>query len=664
MLWGEHGERQARDSLKQALWHLRQAFSPTGRTLIVSDRQSVSLDETCVTIDMIDFGKLLREGTPEAIDKAIDLYRGEFLEGLDVRDAAFEEWLLMERQRLRHLATEALAAVLLRSLSSGQRDRAATIAQQLLVLDPHHEGACRTLMQIHADRAERTQALKLYETMRRRLLRELGIRPEPSTVALYELIRRQRGSVGAFNDGAAIGEVSPSAAERLLFNGEAAVPSIAVLPFNNIGDDPEQDYFAQGLTEDIITDLSQLSGILTVVHRGIRTGERSSPQDTARALRTKYVLEGSVRKIGSRVRVTTQLIDGATAGCIWAERYDHDVSNIFGLQEEISKGIADALRVKLLPDEVENLIVRPTASVEAYQLYLLGRSFYRRGTDKRSLRIARDLFTKATEIDPLYARAHAARATCDSSLCGNDPTATLEGMLAGSERAIELAPELGEARAAKGLALYVVGRYPEAIVQLDHAMGLDPGLFEAHFFKARCCRLLGQREPALALFENAADLRPNDYRCVGLLAEEYQALGFDQEFRSAALKCLRHATHEVKVHPYNADAWAFGSTILVELGEGLRGEEWARRAVVIGPDDYLVHYNVSRTYALLGKIDLSLKWLECSLAALPMFRRRLLAWMPLDQALDPLRCHKKFRKLVGAAADEMTMSVAGMRSAT
>jgi len=639
LLWGDRADRQARDSLKQAIWQLRRSLSCHGTEAIVSDRQSVKLDAACVRVDAVEFGRLLEEGTPAAIDKAVGLYRGDLLEGIEIPDAGFEEWLLMERQRLRHLAAEALAAALLRATAARERDHAAALARQLLLLDPHHEAACRALMQIHADRGESTQALSLYESLRRRLSRDLGIRPEPATLAAYEAIRRQRSLAATAHDESPAGEAP-------------RVPSVAVLPFINIGGDPEQEYFAQGLTEDIITDLSQLSGLLTVVHRGAQdASERPSPQEAAESLRTAYVLEGSVRKLGGRIRITAQLIDGATASCIWARRYDRDVRDIFVLQEALSRDIAEALRVQLLPDEMAGLADRPTASVEAYQLYLLGRSFYLRGCDKRSLRIAHDLFSKATEIDPLYAHAHAARATCETTLCGNDPAVTTAGMLATSERAIALAPGLGEAHAAKGLALYVLGRYQEALEQLDHAMGLDPSLFEAHFFKARCCRLLGRREPALSLFENAAELRPHDYRCAGLLAEEYRALGFEREFRSAASRSLRQATDEVRCHPENADAWAFGSTLLVELGEGLRGEEWASRAVIIGPDDYLVHYNVSRTHALLGNTVMALEWLERALDALPVFRQRLLAWMPLDQAIDPLRGERRFAQLLAAATE-------------
>src|SRR5690606_25050107 len=176
----------------------------------------------------------------------------------------------------------------------------------------------------------------------------------------------------------------------------------------------------------------------------------------------------------------------------------------------------------------------------------------------------------------------------------------------------------------------------------DRAMEIDPALFEAYFFKARCCRLLGQREPAVVLFEKAVEIRPHDYCSVGLLAEEYRALGCEREFRAAAARALRHASHEVKCHPENADAWAFGSTLLVKLGEKLRGEEWARRATIIGPDDYLVRYNVSRTLALLGNVTAALELLARALDSLPVFRRRLLAWLPLDQALDPLRGQEDF----------------------
>lgn len=650
LLWGDRPDRQARDSLKQAVWQLRRCFEGHCPTLLRSDRQTVALDASVVTVDTVEFRRLLGEATPQAIDEAISLYRGDFLEGLEAPDPGFEEWLLMERQRLRHLATEAMAAALARSVAARQRGRAAAIGQQLLLLDPHHEGACRALMQVHADRGERNKALALYDSLSRRLAHDLGVAPESATVAVYEAIRHKRAA--AVPEGTAETDMTgPSPGGIAVPGRPASVPTIVVLPFINIGDDPEQAYFAEGLTEDVITDLSQLSGLATLIQRSpAEARTHPSPLEAARALEATHVLEGSVRKLGCRVRITARLFEAASASCIWARRYDRDVSDIFALQEEMSLGIADALRVSLQPAELQTLAERPTDSVEAYQLYLLGRSFYLRGCDKRGLRIAYDLFTRAADMDPGYGQAQAARAICETLLCGNDPGVTCEGMLAASDHAIRLAPDLGEAHAAKGLSLYVLGRYTAALQWFDRAMEIDPSLFEAHFFKARCCRLLGQREPAVALFESAVEIRPHDYRSVGLLAEEYRALGFEREFRAAAARALRHASHEVKCHPENADAWAFGSTLLVELGENLRGEEWARRASIIGPDDYLVRYNVSRTLALLGNVAAALELLARALDSLPVFRRRLLAWMPLDQALDPLRGHKRFDEMIAGAA--------------
>ena len=192
-------------------------------------------------------------------------------------------------------------------------------------------------------------------------------------------------------------------------------PSIAVLPFNNMSGDPEQEYFSDGITEDIITDLSKISGLHVVARNTVFTykGKPIRVQQAAQELGVQFLLEGSVRKAGQRVRITGQLVDGKDGSHVWADRYDRDLTDIFAIQDEITHAIVDQLKVKLLPAERKAIEAAPTENVEAYTYYLRGRQFSHEGT-KSYLLLARRMFTKAVELDPHYARAYAGIADCDS----------------------------------------------------------------------------------------------------------------------------------------------------------------------------------------------------------------------------------------------------------
>src|SRR5881275_2492737 len=194
-------------------------------------------------------------------------------------------------------------------------------------------------------------------------------------------------------------------------------PSIAVLPFINMSGDPEQEYFSDGITEDIITDLSKVSGLFVVARNTAFTykGKSVEAQRVAKHLGVNFILEGSVRKAGSRVRVTGQLIDGKKGGHMWADRYDRDLTDIFAIQDEITHAIVEQLKVKLLPQEKKSIGQTPTDNVEAYTYYLRGRQFMQRHS-KSNYQLARRMFAKAVELDPLYARAYAGIANCDSVL--------------------------------------------------------------------------------------------------------------------------------------------------------------------------------------------------------------------------------------------------------
>jgi adenylate cyclase len=255
-------------------------------------------------------------------------------------------------------------------------------------------------------------------------------------------------------------------------------PSIAVLHFANMSGDPEQEYFSDGITEDIITDLSKVSG-LHVVDRNTVFTYKNKPikvQQAAHDLGVRFVPEGSSGRAGSRVRITGQLIDGKDGNHVWAERYDRELTDIFAIQDEINHAIVDQLKVKLLSSEKKAIEATPTENVEAYTYYLKGRRFLF-VPSKSYLLLARRMFTKAAELDPNYARAYAGIADCDSLLHALHHTdVSIEGILAMTTKALALDPALAEAHASRGMALQFAGQHEEAIAEFDEALALDPNL--------------------------------------------------------------------------------------------------------------------------------------------------------------------------------------------
>ena len=231
-------------------------------------------------------------------------------------------------------------------------------------------------------------------------------------------------------------------------------PSVAVLPFDNMSGDPEQEYFSDGITEDIITDLSKISGLHVIARNSVFTykGKPIDVQEVSRRFGVNTVLEGSVRKAGQRVRISAQLVSGKDGGHLWADRYDRDLTDIFAIQDEITREIVNQLKVKLLPEESKAIAQAPTENIEAYTYYLRGRQFAHICA-KSYVLLARRMFAKAAELDPNYARAYAGIAICDSILhvWHYQTDVPFEGIFAMSDKALALDPDLAEAHASRGL---------------------------------------------------------------------------------------------------------------------------------------------------------------------------------------------------------------------
>jgi len=422
-------------------------------------------------------------------------------------------------------------------------------------------------------------------------------------------------------------------------------PSIAVLPFINMSGDPEQEYFSDGITEDIITDLSKVSGLSVVARNTAFTykGKTVEVAEVAKHLDVNFVLEGSVRKAGARVRVTAQLINGKDDRHVWADRYDRDLTDIFAIQDEITQAIVEQLKVKLLPQEKKSIGQTPTANVEAYTYYLRGRDFFHRHS-KRYFELARRMFLKAVELDPRYARAYAGIADCDSFLfLWYREDVAIDSILDTSAKALALDDKLAEAHGSRGLALSLLRDYEQATAEFEQAIALDPNSYETHYLYARASFAQGNLKRAAALFERAAEIKPDDYQSVCLLIQVYRSLGRDQESKEAARKGVKLAEGELALHPEDPRPAHLGIAALLELGENDRAREWISRALAIDPDDPLTQYNLACGYTHLGDFDEAFDLLERSL---PRAGPEIREWIKHDSDFDRLRDHPRYQKIL------------------
>jgi adenylate cyclase len=290
-------------------------------------------------------------------------------------------------------------------------------------------------------------------------------------------------------------------------------PSIVVLPFINMSEDPKQEYFSDGITEDLTTALSQISSLFVIARNSAFTykGRAVKVQDVGRELGVRYVLEGSVRRADDQVRITAQLVDAPTNSHTWAERYDRPLKGIFALQDEIVQKIVMALRVKLTPDEQERFRRAPTHNLEAYDFYLRGVESLGRVT-KEATAQARQLFEQAIALDPQYAAAYAQRSVTyllDWVWQWNQDRQTLEQAFAAAQTAVALDDSLPLAHSVLGTVHQYKNQHDQAIAEGERAVALDPNNPESYMRLAGILGLAGQAEKAVAMAKQAMRLNPH-----------------------------------------------------------------------------------------------------------------------------------------------------------
>ncbi len=445
--------------------------------------------------------------------------------------------------------------------------------------------------------------------------------------------------------GAAIRAVQSSAAPH-----GSARPAICVLPFANMSGDPEQEYFSDGITEDIITDLSKVSALAVTSRNSafVFKGKHVDVRKVARDLKVDYVLEGSVRKAAGRVRITAQLVDGSSDDHAWAERYDRELNDIFELQDEISEAIVKALKLKLLPLERQAIQQRGTENIEAYNLFLMARQLYltgHEGDERRAEGIVR-LCGRATEIDSNYARAWSLLALGQMILRFLHGREFDAGLMA-AERALALDPRLAEAHAVKARIYSEEGRYDAASAEIDAALRLDPDSYEVNRSAAYLRYRQHRPGDAAFYFEKAMALIKTDINSGNMLISCYTALGDIPALERVAKMTLSRVEARLEQDPNDAAAIGYGAQALAVQGSSRQCKEWMKRALLLDPDNIKSRYNFACMLAArLNEADAALELLE------PVFdtiSAGLLNHAKADADLDSLRGEPLFIAMLNEA---------------
>jgi non-specific serine/threonine protein kinase len=421
--------------------------------------------------------------------------------------------------------------------------------------------------------------------------------------------------------------------------------SIAVLPLEDMSPGRDQEYFCDGIAEEIINSLSQL-GELRVAARTSAFAFKGRPEDIrviGERLGAEAVLEGSLRKAGDQLRVTVQLIDVAEGCTLWSGRFDRELKDVFAIQDEIAGNIVQALEIKLSERDGRVLAKASTRNHQAYDLYLRGRGFYRQ-THRRGINYAIEMYEHAIERDQDYGLAYAGLADCYSYLFRffDSNKANIEKAMTLSEKALELDPKLAEAHVARGRAFYFSRRYEEAEREFETAIRLNPYLYAAYESYARNYYSQGNLDRAAWLFEQAVQMDPENFNAPILLAQTYRGLTQTEKAREALEKGLLNATKHLELNPDDARALYMKAIALAVAGEQEQAFEWLERALSIDPEDAMIIYGAACVYAVAGREKVAIDYLEKALST-GCFHRD---WVERDSDLDSLRNHPRFKALL------------------
>src|SRR6266446_2635230 len=544
LLWGDATDETLLDNLRTSLWRLRKALGDSEHGLIASDGEEIVLDAAAFDVDALAFRRLAAQPGRSELEAAANLYAGELLDGLEIDSEEFESWRRAEATRYRDQAVDVLTRLMTQLAESGDSERAIATGLRILRLEPLHEAAIRRLMRLYSESGRRGAAVQLYRTLADALRTELGAQPEAETRAAFaELVRGGEERTSATADArpavvstsiarpsdatrgvprlptrpaapwrAALAVVAgvliiatalisyrqfaprqAVVAERAASATQASAISIAVLPFANISGDTSQEFFSDGLTEEITSTLSKIPGLRVVGRTSAFQFKRESKDLRAigQSLSATHLIEGSVRKDGNEVRITAQLIRADDGTHLWTESYNRELKGVFAIQEEIATAIANALRVPLSLRAGQNLVSSRISDTDSYQDYLRARALVRSrvaGSPGEPLIEAAKLLEQVVARDPNYAPAwgmlgqtYAAIPSITGALVTGSPdelrriAESLQKAEAAAQQSIRLDPSHADGYTGLGYARNYRGLFVQAEDSFKQALSLDPG---------------------------------------------------------------------------------------------------------------------------------------------------------------------------------------------
>ena len=423
--------------------------------------------------------------------------------------------------------------------------------------------------------------------------------------------------------------------------------SIAVLYFENLSEEKESDYFRAGMTEDIITELSKVKGweVRPRTQVVAYKDQEIDIKDIASELKVTHVLQGSIRKAGTRLRISAQLVETRSATSIWAERYDRDLKDIFEIQSEIAQKIAEALKVHLTKSEKQEFAKRHTENLEAYDYYLRGREMIFK-LSKECVEGAIEYFLQAVQADPKYALAHAglAQAYAISLSFYGGAESLADQSIVHAGKALALEKNLPQAYAALGLAYFLKRMIDEARQACRKASELDPNDPFATWISGRLLYRMNQYEEAAERFRRTIELLPDFYTAYGDLSQAYENMGMFEIAAETRKKTIEACRRCVASFPNEARAYIFLATSYARLEARSEAIAAGNRAAELSPNDPVMMYNLACLFSLLNEKDRAVFWLSESI----QYGRRDFEWMKRDPELENIRNHPGYLALIGS----------------